>query len=170
VIHSTESAVMHTRKRSSASIRVELKDAVTKALEKAANHANQDQLETAAALLESLATGIGKVDHRVHFMVGIVANQRNMTQKAIESFKRAVFLDKKLTLGHFYLAILYEREGRIEVANKHFRNVAKLLEGAPDEMVLEGSQDLGAGRLRQIVQTHLREGEDFDNGPSKSRG
>lgn len=169
-IHPFPSHTKPPRRRSSPPIAIEPINEVTRALEKAAKCANQGKLEIAAGLLDSLSTGIGKVDHRVYFMVGIVANQRNLIQKAIESFKRAIFLDKAFALGHFYLAILYEREGKARIANKHFRNVAKLLEKIPDDLVLEGSQDLSVGRLKQIVQIRLKEVEGSDNQQKYSRG
>jgi hypothetical protein len=100
---------------------------------------------------------VGKVDHRVYFLAGVVANQKNDIPRAIRQIKQAVFLDKTFALGHFYLAILNEREGQREVASKHFRNVARLLEREPDDMILDGAHDLPVGRLKRIVQAHLKE-------------
>jgi len=136
---------------------------LSKLLKKVSNYANQGKLEKAETLLVEVAEGAGKLDPRVYFLIGVIANQKNETEKAIRNMKRAVFLDRDFALGHFYLAIIDERENKRESAKKHFRNVARLLRDLSDDTILDGAQDLPVGRLKRIVQAHL---EEVDNANS----
>lgn len=118
-----------------------------------------DQGKTAEALevLRTLADGEGNLDHRVHFLRAIVADQSGATKEAVKSLKQAIFLERNFAIGHYFLAVICHREGDLAMAGRHFRNVRNLLGNLPDDHELEEAEGLTAARLREIVASRTDE-------------
>jgi chemotaxis protein methyltransferase CheR len=73
---------------------------------------------------------------------------------AIAQLRRAVYVDRKFALAHYYLGTLLQRAGFLSDARKAFWNASELLEArAPEESV-----DLGDGmnvaELRELIRMH----------------
>ena len=119
--------------------------------------ADRGRTNDALGYLESLAEGAGRLDHRVHFLMALIADHSGLILQAIESLKRAIFLSKNFVIGHYYLGVIYQREGDNAVAKRHFKNVIRLLNTMPANEELEEAEGVSAGRLKEIVESLFEE-------------
>jgi chemotaxis protein methyltransferase CheR len=97
------------------------------------------------------------LDERIFFLLAILADESGRGEDAVRYLRQALFLDKGLIAGHYYLGTLCERDGDARSASRHFRNAGRLLAGLPEDRLLPEMGDMTAGRLREIVETRTRE-------------
>ena len=76
---------------------------------------------------------------------------------AVESLKRSIFLNRNFIIGHYYLGVIFQREGEADTAKRHFKNVLRLLDMVSEDELLEESEGLNAGRLKEIVTGRFQE-------------
>lgn len=119
--------------------------------------ANGGNSEEALALLDDLAVGRGRLDHRVHFLKAIVVDHKGQARQATDSLKRAIFLNKNFVVGHYYLGVISQREGDRAAALRHFKNVIRLLDKLPPSQPLEEAEGLSAKWLREMVGGQFEE-------------
>jgi chemotaxis protein methyltransferase CheR len=130
-----------------------LESQITEARELADSGHNEDALK----FLEELSENEGRLDHRVHFLMALIADHSGYVLRAIESLKRSIFLSKNFVVGHYYLGVIYQREGDESVAKRHFKNVLRLLSVLPIDEELEEAEGVTAGRLKEIVESIFEE-------------
>lgn len=130
---------------------------ITAELEQARILANQGKVTEAFDRLSLLANGQGNLDYRVHFLNAIIADQGGHVQAAIKSLKQAIFLNKNFVIGHFYLGVINQREGKLKNASRSFRNARNLVEKLSPDQLLDEAEGLTAGRLREIVDARFEE-------------
>jgi chemotaxis protein methyltransferase CheR len=75
---------------------------------------------------------------------------------ACEALKKALFLDKNLAVGHFLIATIHERQGRVGDAVRHYRTVERLLASQDTVEEVRLSDGLTVGMLREHVAQRLR--------------
>jgi chemotaxis protein methyltransferase CheR len=126
-------------------------------LEAAQEHTDMGELDSALAILDRLVKGPGKLDHRVHFLRAIVADQHDRTQDAISSLKQAIFIRKEFAIGHYYMGVICEREGDRKAAKRCLRNVLETTARLPEDWVLEEGGGITAQMLRDIAAERNRE-------------
>ena len=130
---------------------------ITSELEQARRLANQGKVNDAFNRLSILAEGQGNLDYRVHFLRAIIADQAGHVQEAMKSLKQAIFLNKNFVIGHFYLGVINQREGKIKNASRSFRNARNLVDKLSPDHLLDEAEGLTAGRLREIVDARFEE-------------
>lgn len=118
---------------------------------------NHGKAEQAFAMLTELSSGRGELDFRLHFLRSIVADQLGLTAEATKSLKQAIFLKKNLVIAHFLLGIISQREDRIKTAKRSFRNAYNLVANADPHLLLEETDGVSAGRLKEILMARLKE-------------
>ena len=119
--------------------------------------ANAGKTDEALRFLEALSDNDGRLDHRVHFLRALIADHSGLVLKAIDSLKRAIFLRKEFVIGHYYLGVIFQREGDGNMAKRHFKNVIRLLGELPPKAELEEADGVTAGRLKEIVESLFEE-------------
>ena len=122
-------------------------------METARELADSGKTAEASAILEKLAEGELRLDHRVHFLLALIADHAGYALRAMESLRRAIFLEKDFVVGHYYLGVICQREGEIIEAGRHFKNVLRLLDETPPDLMLDAADGLTAGRLKEIVSS-----------------
>ncbi|MFP3870771.1 MAG: CheR family methyltransferase [Syntrophobacteria bacterium] len=76
-----------------------------------------------------------------HFLLGIVYRTKEDTDRAIEEFRKVVYLKPEHALARFYLGDLYTLAGRVDRARREYANAVRLLgedPGAFDERFAGG--------------------------------
>lgn len=126
-------------------------------LDQARQMADSGKIPEALKVLQSHAESEGRLDHRVHFILALLADHSGDIAQAVESLKRSIFLQKNFVIGHYYLGVVYQREGDLGTARRHFKNVMRLLQMIPDSALIEESEGLNAGRLKEIVNARFEE-------------
>ena len=126
-------------------------------LETAQEHTDMGELDCAGEILDRLVNGSGKLDHRVHFLRAIVADQRDLTQDAITSLRQAIFIRKEFAIGHYYMGVICDREGEKKAAKRCFRNVMETTSPLSEDWVLEEGGGITSGMLREIASERIHE-------------
>ncbi|MCK9459091.1 MAG: protein-glutamate O-methyltransferase CheR [Proteobacteria bacterium] len=132
-------------------------DDLPRDLEAAQEHADTGELDRAGEILDRLVDGPGKLDHRVHFLRAVVADQCDQTQAAIESLRQAIFIRKEFVIGHYYMGVICDREGEKKAARRCFRNVMETTSPLAEDWVLEEGGGITSGMLREIASERIRE-------------
>jgi chemotaxis protein methyltransferase CheR len=126
-------------------------------IEEAQEHADLGELAKAEAILERLLGGVGRLDHRVHFLRALVADQHDRTGDAIASLKQSIFLNKEFAIGHYYMGVICEREDDVKTAKRCFKNAVEIASRLALERVLDEGGGITAGVLKEIATERIRE-------------
>jgi chemotaxis protein methyltransferase CheR len=113
-------------------------------------YANQGKLTTALAWCEK-AIASDKMSPSTYYLRATILQEQNSPEEAIESLRRAVYVDPRFTLGHFTLGNLALQHGKRKESEKHFENALLLLAGYGPEETVPESEGLSAGRLREMI-------------------
>jgi chemotaxis protein methyltransferase CheR len=90
-----------------------------------------------------------------YYLRGILSSKLNQYESAAQDFKRVIYVDSSLAVVYFHLADIERHLGRVEEAQKHYRNCLKLLDGISEDKAVDMSEGLTAGLLRQAAGTAL---------------
>ncbi len=119
--------------------------------------ADQGNLSEALISCEK-AIFANKLDPNLHYLQATIFQEQNRDAEAIVSFKRTIFLDPEFLMGHFALGNLLHQQGKKQVARKHFENALLILAKFHQNAILQDSEGLTAGRMREIVSASLQAG------------
>jgi chemotaxis protein methyltransferase CheR len=119
-------------------------------------HANQGELMEARRWCER-AIESDKLSPGLHYLRATILQEQGVTEEAVTSLNRALYLDPDFVLAHFAIGVLDSRRGKLKETGKHFRNVLMLLEDCRQEDVLPESDGITAGRLGEIVGLIMQE-------------
>jgi len=126
------------------------------ALNRARVQANTGQAAAALTSLQRLAERSGRLDHRVHFLRALVADQAGLRAQAQQSLRQALFLKRDFVVAHYFKGVVAERSQDWSVAQRCFQNAHELLQARFPDEVLEETGGLTAGRLHEILDQRLR--------------
>ncbi|MCX6283511.1 MAG: hypothetical protein NTW31_04650 [Bacteroidetes bacterium] len=76
--------------------------------------------------------------------------------KAEEALRKALYLDNEMILAHYLMGNILRRKGHLNQANKHYRNILNIISDLPDESVLEESDGLTAGYMKETLKSLLK--------------
>lgn len=116
--------------------------------------ANLGDLSEARSWAEK-ALDADRLDAGLHYLHAMILQEQGMTEEAIASLKRALYLNPDLVLAYFALGNLALQRQRVEEADKQFTNALSLLQRYRDDEALPLSDGLAAGRLRALIQSTL---------------
>ena len=119
--------------------------------------ADRGELDKALAMCEK-ALAADKLEPELHYLRAVILQERNQLDDAMDSLRRALYLDPDLFIAHFAMGNLLLRQGNLQAAKRCFANVLGLLESRPREEVLPQVEGLTAGRFREITLATIRAG------------
>jgi chemotaxis protein methyltransferase CheR len=119
-------------------------------LEKAIEVSETEGLRAAGRWLDA-ALELDPLLAPAHYLRGLILAEGDDLEGACDAFRRAVYADPALVVGHFALAGVAERLGEPDRARRALRNVERLLHDVPDDLPLDNGGGLTAGRLREVV-------------------
>lgn len=91
---------------------------------------------------------------RLHLIAAILSGEAGRWVDSERSARRALYLDRSFVLAHVALGDALARIGNAARARRSFENAAALLTSASDE-AMDGSEEMPAARLMDIVRAHL---------------
>lgn len=112
--------------------------------------ANQGRLDEAIAWCREAITA-DKLNPAGHYLLATIQQEQGQNDAAVQSLKRALYLDPDFVLAHFALGNLCRSQGRRREAQRHFDNARTVLRTHPPDAVLPESDGLTAGRLGEII-------------------
>ena len=90
---------------------------------------------------------VSDLEPRAHLLVGMIAERRRRPDEALQSLRRALYLDDSLALGHFWLGNLYRERGDVARARQEYENVVRDWERHTLQLTEEFASDLTAEQL-----------------------
>jgi chemotaxis protein methyltransferase CheR len=123
------------------------------ALSKARILASQVRLDEAEAAAQC-ALERDPMGAEAHYVLGLIHQEQGLAERALESLRRAVYLDPGLVLGRFSLAVMFAATGQIARAGKELDTLAVLLDDRDDEALIDGGDGVTVGRLRALAAAH----------------
>ena len=64
------------------------------------------------------------------YILGVIYQRQDDTLRAIDEFKRTLYIDRDFVLAHFNLANLYRSRGAVEDARREYENTLRVAQGA----------------------------------------
>jgi chemotaxis protein methyltransferase CheR len=101
-----------------------------------------DAIEQAEAALK-----VSDLEPRAHLLCGMIAARQRRPDDALQSLRRALYLDDSLALGHFWLGNLYRDRGDVARACLEYENVVRDAERHTLELTEEFASDLTVEQL-----------------------
>lgn len=91
----------------------------------------------------------------LHYLHAVLLLELERHALAEQAVRRALFLDRRLAVGHFSLGVILQRSGDATGARRAFRNACDLCEDLPADAALPLTDGEPAGRLLQMAKQHL---------------
>jgi chemotaxis protein methyltransferase CheR len=91
------------------------------------------------------------LDPAAHLQLGMLLLEQGKTSLAIESLRRAAFLDPQHALAHFGLGQAYYQDGDMARARVALRQARSLAAAIPAGEMLPGSDELSVERFRHAI-------------------
>ena len=96
------------------------------------------------------------LEPRAHLLRGMIEARRERTDEALQSLRRALYLDDSLALAHFWLGNLYRDRGDVTRACHEYENVVRGWERHTLELTEEFASDLSAEQLVAFCRESLQ--------------
>ena len=90
---------------------------------------------------------LSDLEPRAHLLLGMIAARRQRHDEALQSLRRALYLDDSLALAHFWLGNLYRERGDVARACHEYENVVRDWERHTLQLTEEFASDLTAEQL-----------------------
>ena len=97
------------------------------------------------------AVASDKFNPGLHYLHSTILQELGLTDKAIISLKRSLYLDRDFVLAYYTLGNLSLRQRKFKESKKYFKNALMLLSGYDKEEILPESDGITAGRLSEII-------------------
>jgi Tfp pilus assembly protein PilF len=91
----------------------------------------------------------------VHFYHALVLAQMNQHREAEASLRRAIYLDRRSVLAHYYLGLFLQSRGDPSQAAKSFENTLKLLACRSGTDSFPDADGITAAELKKLAAMHI---------------
>ncbi|MBI1923247.1 hypothetical protein HYR99_03245 [Candidatus Poribacteria bacterium] len=95
-----------------------------------------------------------------HFFMGVIAEKLSDWERAVDEYRKSIYLDDACALADFNLARIYHRMGQVGHALREYNNTLRKVKLLPDEEIIKFSGGFSAGLLVQICQKKVQELEE----------
>jgi chemotaxis protein methyltransferase CheR len=129
-------------------------ESVPPTLAEVRRHADQGAWEIAAAYCEQLLKK-NNLNSTVHFYHALVLEQMRKHDDAERSLRRAIYLDRRSVLAHYYLGLLLQSRGEARQADRSFENALELLQSQSDAYTFADADGITAAELRKLAKMHI---------------
>ena len=117
-------------------------------------HADQGAWESAEHQCEQLLK-TDNLNSEVHFYHALVLGQMRRPKEAEKSLRRAIYLDRRSVLAHYYLGLFLQSHGDSGQAGRSFENTLDLLRSRRDTDILAHADGITVAELKKLAKTHL---------------
>ncbi|MBI5325479.1 MAG: hypothetical protein HZB41_09465 [Ignavibacteriae bacterium] len=97
------------------------------------------------------AIDIDKLNPEPYYIQAMLLQENGDPGKAIDLFKKILYIDSKFVLAHFGLGNLLLKQGKLSESSKYFRNASRLLKDYNDYDIVEDYGGITAGRFKEII-------------------
>lgn len=91
-----------------------------------------------------------------HYLLGMLYQILQETEKAIKQFERVIHLDPNNILGYLQCAMLYQQKGKLEEAEKLFQRILHLTEELDKGYVVDKHSDMTVGFVQMLCKNLIQ--------------
>jgi chemotaxis protein methyltransferase CheR len=99
-----------------------------------------------------------KLNPILYLLMCNLLQEENKIAEATDSVKKAIYLNPDYIMAHFTLANIYRRSGGKKEALRHHKIALDILNRMGENDIVQGSEGLSAGRLKEIILSSISEG------------
>ncbi len=114
------------------------------------SYANLGKLPEALEYCQK-AIAVDKTNISFHLFHGTILQEIGNIDDALIAFRKVIYLNPDTTVAYFSIASIMQKKGNIKESKKYFDKALHLLKNYPDAEILEASEGLTAGSLREII-------------------
>ncbi len=92
-----------------------------------------------------------KLNPASHYLRSVVLQEQGAILEAVQSLRRALYLEPDHVLAHFALGSIARGRNDLRESRRHLANALRLLKTYPPQTVLPESEGVTAGRLAEII-------------------
>jgi chemotaxis protein methyltransferase CheR len=115
---------------------------------------NQGDMADAAKVCQKVI-GVEPLSVAGHYLLGIIYRILEKEEKAIEMFKKVVYLKPDQALAHFYLGELHALGGDLDTAGRYYANAVRLLQESPESFDNRFAGGFSLGLLVDTCRSRL---------------
>ena len=108
-------------------------------------------LEAAAQACERMIAA-DPMNANLHLQFAMLKEQLGHREAADISLRRAIYLKPDSALAHYFQGLIRRKQVQRTMALRDFDRVLELLEGRPDDMRVDGDEQLSVGELRRLAR------------------
>ena len=116
--------------------------------------ADRGDWEAAAQSCEQLLQK-DNLNPRLHLFRALVLEQQRKHDEAERSLRRAIYLDRRSVLAHYYLGLFLQTRGDPRQAARSFENALDLLRGHDPAAIFADADGITAAELKKLTEMHL---------------
>lgn len=91
----------------------------------------------------------------MYYIYASFLNEQNEVSESENLLKKAIYLNHEHTLSHLMLGELLEKQGKTQIARKHYETVIRLLTKYTDDELVPDSDGMTAGRIKSFAENIL---------------
>ncbi|MGE5409459.1 MAG: CheR family methyltransferase [Clostridiales bacterium] len=99
-----------------------------------------------------------KLNPILYLLMCNLLQEENKIAEATDAVKKAIYLNPDYIMAHFALANIYRRSGGKKEALRHHKIALDILNKMGENDIVQGSEGLSAGRLKEIILSSISEG------------
>lgn len=115
---------------------------------------NRGKWEEASLLCEASIEAT-PMDATLYLLSAFILEQKGLSNDAVASLRKALYLDRKFVVGHYHLGLLHQNLGDLKKAEKSFDNVINLLQNYDENFNFELADGISARELKALSEFHL---------------
>ncbi|NVO02216.1 MAG: hypothetical protein HXX09_05890 [Bacteroidetes bacterium] len=104
-----------------------------------------------AEIFSEKALQIDKTNIAYRVFNATILHECGKINLALSSYKKVLYLDPDFVIAHFSIATILKSMEKRNECQKHFNKSLELLQNYSDDEILEASEGLTAGRIREII-------------------
>lgn len=116
--------------------------------------ANREDWETALQSLEQMDKR-NRMLPQVHYLRGMIDYHRADMNKAISSFRRAIYCDPNFILAYYSLGDIFNSQGNVQEARRLWRSAQNMLVNLELEMPIPFGEDMTVEMMGQLLDYRL---------------
>ncbi|MEI7677595.1 MAG: tetratricopeptide repeat protein, partial [Bacteroidales bacterium] len=116
--------------------------------------ANSGKLKEGDQIIQKII-GSYSATAEMYYIYASFLNEQNETGVSETLLKKAIYLNHEHALSHLMLGELLIKQGKTQIAIKHYETVIRLLEKYSDDELVPDSDGLTAGRIKSLAESIL---------------
>lgn len=92
-----------------------------------------------------------KLDPVSHFLEAVTQSEQGDTEAALRGLRQVIFLDPDFILAHYLTGVLYQSQGKFQLAQRAWRNALVLLNRQADTELVAHAEGITVGRVKAMI-------------------